>query len=188
MLLLRGATSLPISSLPPILFQYMLLLRGANRRGKVRECTTRFNTCSSCEEQFDVVCSAAGRTRFNTCSSCEEQAFLYQGKSSSSVSIHAPLARSNMRIHQAFSQTLFQYMLLLRGASDCPCKVESSINVSIHAPLARSKRGPRRTQKIYRSFNTCSSCEEQVHARKTPSGLTKFQYMLLLRGAMGGGR
>ena len=55
----------------------------------------------------------------------------------------------------------FQYMLLLRGAT---CRVPGALlqgEVSIHAPLARSNSGSRETEDI--------------------GG--KFQYMLLLRGA-----
>ena len=55
------------------------------------------------------------------------------------VSIHAPLARSN-RLGR---------------------RVQRGLHVSIHAPLARSNRGRGKRRKQIRSFNTCSSCEEQ---------------------------
>ena len=55
--------------------------------------------------------------------------------------------------------------------------------VSIHAPLARSNR--RRTGSVIsiRSFNTCSSCEEQLSRVSVIPVTDMFQYMLLLRGA-----
>ena len=56
-----------------------------------------FNTCSSCEEQHSQCSELCPTDRFNTCSSCEEQ--LSSRSFSvvvSSVSIHAPLARSNV--------------------------------------------------------------------------------------------
>ena len=99
---------------------------------------------------------------------------------------------------------LFQYMLLLRGATTLvfPCALR--MRVSIHAPLARSNRDvkledlpldvsihaplarsyssvpPRRTCSA--SFNTCSSCEEQLQCFPHCCRWW-FQYMLLLRGA-----
>ena len=119
---------------------------------------------------------------FNTCSSCEEQLEVKEGTRINSVSIHAPLARSNLRWCPLPPAGRFQYMLLLRGAT---------------------RRGGRK-QSRGGSFNTCSSCEEQhqrgnhqrrvpvsIHAplaRSNPPRLKRgkkkeFQYMLLLRGA-----
>ena len=120
MLLLRGATRSREKSSRTVTFQYMLLLRGATyqslrtlRRG------VWFNTCSSCEEQLYPTGQIS---RFQT------------------VSIHAPLARSNSIFLSSLSSSLrfntcssceeqlfisfslllifrFQYMLLLRGAT-----------------------------------------------------------------------
>ena len=141
---------------------------------------------------------------FNTCSSCEEQA----------------------GVSESASAVVFQYMLLLRGAISGTGEEQSFLQVSIHAPLARSKcslQQPKLLQTVsihaplarsnasgtlrgyfLRSFNTCSSCEEQlspqncdksgtvsIHAPLARSnaagfvgvGIIKFQYMLLLRGA-----
>ena len=85
-------------------------------------CSVCFNTCSSCEEQHDcpvllfLLCQS-----FNTCSSCEEQPqVLRDSQSPQSVSIHAPLARSNLRLLQVCQRS----------------------TVSIHAPLARSNTMP----------------------------------------------
>ena len=80
-----------------------------------------------------------------------------------------------------------------------------ALMVSIHAPLARSNSTIGRTGRIWRSFNTCSSCEEQhrrdgqghcehcfntcssceeqLEALITTGVTAPFQYMLLLRGA-----
>ena len=101
----------------------------------------RFNTCSSCEEQLRILRKHVGFPRFNTCSSCEEQLQLEEKDKKIAVSIHAPLARSNM---------VFPV---------CPVVDDP---VSIHAPLARSNLRiflPRSSPPS--CFNTCSSCEEQ---------------------------
>ena len=149
---------------------------------------------------------------FNTCSSCEEQPGCHHIQQRRvQVSIHAPLARSNFRLHiSVIYHNLFQYMLLLRGATFIPPNFSSNIPVSIHAPLARSNtigsignkmkivsihaplarsnvkasivthhhsvsihaplaRSNRRFVKMSSaptSFNTCSSCEEQLGTGK----------------------
>ncbi len=122
------------------------------------------------------------------------------------VSIHAPLARSNWSLSSCSPRDAgFQYMLLLRGATFfrlTSCTIRPI--VSIHAPLARSnksfflpffgnvfqymlllrgatrRRAPVRNR---RSFNTCSSCEEQLEKQLNSLSMNTFQYMLLLRGA-----
>ena len=101
MLLLRGATLWSGTARRlHAWFQYMLLLRGATEHPG---CLTRshhgFNTCSSCEEQPHVLPFPFRRI---------------------TVSIHAPLARSNSATIQLETQNQFQYMLLLRGAT-APC-------------------------------------------------------------------
>ena len=98
-----------------------------------------FNTCSSCEEQlsFCAFPDCSGNC-FNTCSSCEEQLVLSQTLSLLTVSIHAPLARSNLAPPMLRRKLRFQYMLLLRGATIDRKIKDSTVPVSIHAPLARS--------------------------------------------------
>ena len=59
----------------------------------------------------------------------------------------------------------FQYMLLLRGATDALQRLDGEFDVSIHAPLARSNLLESDRDKVAFRFNTCSSCEEQ-HARR----------------------
>ena len=186
MLLLRGATPcsfvmdfrgtvsihapLARSNIPSIFarsvspFQYMLLLRGATtgwtrngaaigvsihaplaRSNSLDSSTTTvpcsFNTCSSCEEQLETDCANADFVGgFNTCSSCEEQ-----------------LAG----IQSLTALPLFQYMLLLRGATNIGNADVLGARVSIHAPLARSNTGDIFISMFARCFNTCSSCEEQ---------------------------
>ncbi len=143
-------------------FQYMLLLRGATRtlfsfgwmlnvsihaplaRSNpdvvfIRLDVERFNTCSSCEEQLTSTKLSAGQRRFNTCSSCEEQPTRPHSAPVLRVSIHAPLARSNLN--------RWRYPM--------------RFNVSIHAPLARSNCLSQTDNEAHQSFNTCSSCEEQ---------------------------
>ena len=109
-----------------------------------------------------------------------------------------------MRLRR-LEELLFQYMLLLRGAtskfsapSACPCvsihaplaRSNSSFAlsfqhrvVSIHAPLARSNNVKHDNLCYQTGFNTCSSCEEQLRAIISARWFTPFQYMLLLRGA-----
>ena len=98
MLLLRGATIFAENNAVCRLFQYMLLLRGATcgfrRKQRGSLC---FNTCSSCEEQLALFVVVDLRSSFNTCSSCEEQHF-------------SP--------YKLAADFLFQYMLLLRGATE----------------------------------------------------------------------
>ena len=59
------------------------------------------------------------------------------------VSIHAPLARSNRNTPLKNVRFVFQYMLLLRGAT------------RTYAMWTYTMR-----------FNTCSSCEEQQNTQK----------------------
>ena len=128
-----------ISARSSVPFQYMLLLRGATQIRDTPAAWDGFNTCSSCEEQreptvderlfvwFQYMLLLRGATEtprpeqiiagFNTCSSCEEQLGVHAHICAlKTVSIHAPLARSNRR-----------------GS-----KLEKKSDVSIHAPLARS--------------------------------------------------
>ena len=162
----------------------MLLLRGATSTKERRFTASCFNTCSSCEEQhaffalfflpetFQYMLLLRGATfrrksestttgRFNTCSSCEEQQLDPFRSEGYPVSIHAPLARSNKNGRERGSTREFQYMLLLRGATDRQRRDSRSGDVSIHAPLARSNRGRFRPSTRGSGFNTCSSCEEQ---------------------------
>ena len=105
------------------------------------------------------------------------------------VSIHAPLARSNLSGQTLRSRAWFQYMLLLRGATEYSDAERKERVVSIHAPLARSNKGvlllwtghrfvsihaplARSNGRVLldgassRCFNTCSSCEEQLEQVK----------------------
>ena len=189
-----------------VLFQYMLLLRGATvvRIGNKR---------------FPGVSIHAPLARSNIVGSSGTHFF--------NVSIHAPLARSNLARGYVGNKPEFQYMLLLRGAtryatssmpstgfntcssceeqlhhlprllhhrrfntcSSCEEQRYSNIGnedvpeVSIHAPLARSNANRVLHAAIGSSFNTCSSCEEQRPDKNDNWQALAFQYMLLLRGA-----
>ena len=103
------------------------------------------------------------------------------------VSIHAPLARSNLipqEVHHTFDVSIHAP---LARSNDTGCSGSGPVFVSIHAPLARSNSktetlpGPQKVSihaplarsnlsaaidsKISLRFNTCSSCEEQLLAR-----------------------
>ena len=100
---------------------------------------TCFNTCSSCEEQL---CNRHCRHNccgFNTCSSCEEQ----------------PCESSDRTLNQ-----LFQYMLLLRGATLPKIRVKL-IKCFNTCSSCEEQRRHIRGRKASARFNTCSSCEEQ---------------------------
>ena len=99
-------------------FQYMLLLRGATDAPKRQKALQGFNTCSSCEEQL----------------------ILRDGTSAGDVSIHAPLARSNLAL--TFCTVCFV------GFNTCS-SCEEQLKIKF-------------TFLIQYSFNTCSSCEEQL--------------------------
>ena len=120
MLLLRGATRKRRKTMSITTFQYMLLLRGATAHPSFPSPEKDgFNTCSSCEEQLHrTVVHHVFRV----------------------VSIHAPLARSNRTLTIHVHSLLFQYMLLLRGATTASAVLATFDRVSIHAPLARSNR------------------------------------------------
>ena len=79
---------------------------------------------------------------------------------------------------------MFQYMLLLRGATRAMYQIHSKMVVSIHAPLARSN--------AKRKQLCASSTFQYMLLLRGATGLPDefalmflFQYMLLLRGATG---
>ena len=117
-------------------------LARSNRRAPAGRAALRcFNTCSSCEEQLRT------DARLSFCLGFQYMLLLRGATSpisglfkSGSVSIHAPLARSN----------LIADLVLAR------------FDVSIHAPLARSNVNSISSSGRHSSFNTCSSCEEQL--------------------------
>ena len=146
-----------------------------------------FNTCSSCEEQRENCC-------------CQHQR--------QSVSIHAPLARSNWVETPILTVCGFKRFNTCSSCEEqlAVCsRVAGKQAVSIHAPLARSNICAIANTKKTLCFNTCSSCEEQLEVKEgtrinsvsihaplarsnSPfesivSRKIKFQYMLLLRGA-----
>ena len=164
MLLLRGAT------LPP-------QIRAVHMLVSIHAPLARSNS-SETSETFRTYC-------FNTCSSCEEQLrFPCASSTSQYVSIHAPLARSNVHLHYLTRrQTVSIHAPLARSNFKHPGQRfwhEVSIHaplarsnfpggasggsrgVSIHAPLARSNFSFKGIYFYCHSFNTCSSCEEQL--------------------------
>ena len=165
MLLLRGATK--AFSLQYIfkMFQYMLLLRGATAmRSRVRA-SQRFQYMLLLRGATgDAVRNGLRKHGFNTCSSCEEQlAKKYNGRSKYVVSIHAPLARSNWSTtNNKRIPKMFQYMLLLRGATDNPAGQRTTLEFQYMLLLRGATANP----------------AKELEWRR-------FQYMLLLRGATG---
>ena len=122
MLLLRGATKMKTWRNTPTKFQYMLLLRGATLftfHDNDDETVSIHAPLARSNSTFQVV--PMTNHCFNTCSSCEEQ---------------QKLCGLNL------ASTLFQYMLLLRGATGLYETLNKLLEVSIHAPLARSNSIP----------------------------------------------
>ena len=144
----------------------------------------RFNTCSSCEEQqiffvfrffkfrFQYMLLLRGATRtFKPC--CFAHTFQYmllargatfprlRHSGDGHVSIHAPLARSNLFVDIPDPATAVSiHAPLARSNGDDAIALEWT-NVSIHAPLARSNASLHPRSPPAGCFNTCSSCEEQ---------------------------
>ena len=187
MLLLRGATGGRLIVFAWLVFQYMLLLRGATCNTALISLGNCFNTCSSCEEQPAPIfymsnvavsfntCSSCeeqreGRRgqgllfRFNTCSSCEEQRSAINAYGSAPLFQYMLLLRGATHARQQCTpEPAFQYMLLLRGATSDIAQafyVDSGFNTcsSCEEQLIK-KRLPR----LREGFNTCSSCEEQLY-------------------------
>ena len=121
-----------------------------------------FNTCSSCEEQPGCSGGRAFHFCFNTCSSCEEQlkffsAFLRFLGFNTCSSCEEQLPEAGTLL----TGNVFQYMLLLRGATSIE-KMRQLCNDGFQYMLLL--RGA-------------------THWAGDHSGLCEFQYMLLLRGA-----
>ena len=166
-------------------FQYMLLLRGATRPCMSWAYRRGFNTCSSCEEQLYLLHGSVEIPSFNTCSSCEEQLRGQPNEMTQYMFQYMLLLRGATWFSPVIGprENAFQYMLLLRGATmSRSCKIMVG-DVSIHAPLARSNAVQAGVHQRIQRFNTCSSCEEQHFAEVVKRVISTFQYMLLLRGA-----
>ena len=87
------------------------------------------------------------------------------------VSIHAPLARSNCQFHIfSLSDIWFQYMLLLRGATLRRVTRRPKTLRFQYMLLLRGATPPRSRSSPPSCFNTCSSCEEQLSGRRTKPG------------------
>ena len=191
------------------MFQYMLLLRGATGHASlVNSCIAVSIHAPLARSNKTDESTYRRRTRFNTCSSCEEQppsdGFCYldskfqymlllrgatfprlRHSGDGHVSIHAPLARSNLFVDIPDPATAVSiHAPLARSNGDDASALEWT-NVSIHAPLARSNASLHPRSPPAGCFNTCSSCEEQLAAAGAGTQIQTFQYMLLLRGATG---
>ena len=149
-------------------FQYMLLLRGA--------------TCTlSRIRPPRQVSIHAPLARSNSA----DRAY----PSAQSVSIHAPLARSNSKSSaSAILTTLFQYMLLLRGATKNTLNINVALAVSLHAPLARSNPEHTGYARSKAKFQYMLLLRGATKLRDPRAVTVTFQYMLLLRGATTGWR
>ena len=145
-----------------MLFQYMLLLRGATTKSYLLSSEKCFNTCSSCEEQLAIsgllvrikmsfnTCSSCEEQHvsgyysdyaggFNTCSSCEEQPGRTRSFGNATGFNTCSSCEEQLSTPEIVRTVVrFQYMLLLRGATSLPHVLPKSPRVSIHAPLARS--------------------------------------------------
>ena len=141
----------------------MLLLRGATVFFAVGSILKCFNTCSSCEEQQALSGFLQDAGCFNTCSSCEEQL----GPNSKQLLIRrcfntcSSCEEQPSHNNAGNSQYLFQYMLLLRGATR---------EISLY------KQSGKWFQYMLLLRGATSSSDFLMAPEE-------FQYMLLLRGA-----
>ena len=96
----------------------MLLLRGATGCPPARQMRMCFNTCSSCEEQLagDDEFGVEGAVSIHA-PLARSNVYPEEAETVGAVSIHAPLARSNWKFCKQRHPVQFQYMLLLRGAT-----------------------------------------------------------------------
>ena len=90
------------------------------------------------------------------------------------VSIHAPLARSNLPADFPRNGPDVSIHAPLARSNPSSGSSSGTVAVSIHAPLARSNLKRITSGKRRKSFNTCSSCEEQ------PAGSFALDITLLL--------
>ena len=123
----------------------MLLLRGATTL--VSPCALRMRVsihAPLARSNCGLLYGRFPNTSFNTCSSCEEQ--------QATGGIRQPI-------------TLFQYMLLLRGATSRSVSCFSNAAFQYMLLLRGATTGFRTICMRRRGFNTCSSCEEQPGRR-----------------------
>ena len=120
-------------------------MRGATC-GAFQQCALQqhFNPRSSCEERLAPcpLCQNA-IANFNPRSSCEERHDRLTRLHYSTISIHAPHARSDAMYAGDGMCTTFQSTLLMRGATPAQIHLTSFRQISIHAPHARSDRDQR---------------------------------------------
>ena len=121
-----------------------------------------FNTCSSCEEQRIVERIQHRTPRFNTCSSCEEQLRGFAFARLSKLFQYMLLLRgATVLACDGGAVVWFQYMLLLRGATN-KCSLKGGDKMFQYMLLLRGATIVRfQTVHLRIGFNTCSSCEEQ---------------------------
>ena len=91
------------------------------------------------------------------------------------ISIHAPHARSDhLSRRRRRPQMIFQSTLLMRGATMRHMSSRITGIISIHAPHARSDRRTRSNSITWRYFNPRSSCEERRGVVEVVSSLHRI--------------
>ena len=160
MLLLRGATDMNKNDgCVYYRFQYMLLLRGATTIAQYRAGHAAFQYMLLLRGATRACTARGSRTGFNTCSSCEEQ------------QMHRTRTHDQCRFNTCSSceeQRKPPASVFQRHRFNTCSSCEEQLGT-----VSASGSG----------FNTCSSCEEQPGSASLKSRMTRFQYMLLLRGA-----
>ena len=142
----------------------MLLLRGATYRTDDITLRVSFNTCSSCEEQHAVAGSDGGRGGFNTCSSCEEQLEELISNAKELLFQYMLLLRGATAACAVHSPSKkFQYMLLLRGATVRSAGYDTDLSGFNTCSSCEEQLCQHPPFHEIKSFNTCSSCEEQLY-------------------------
>ena len=139
----------------------MLLLRGATLVVRGLYVRSSFNTCSSCEEQQARASIKGIATSVSIHAPLARSNLDFvSAPAFTPVSIHAPLARSNKNNKQPPQGKEFQYMLLLRGATVFFC-----------------------CWQYFKVFQYMLLLRGATSSVRLSTRCWLFQYMLLLRGA-----
>ena len=164
----------------------MLLLRGATLQERAQSIIMRVSIHAPLARSNNIAIRViALMRRFNTCSSCEEQPGLRSTaeRSTKKFQYMLLLRGATCYIKTTNKSKRFQYMLLLRGATGHYLVAHHPKMFQYMLLLRGATRALTASARILRSFNTCSSCEEQQSSIINNCYQKMFQYMLLLRGA-----
>ncbi len=185
MLLLRGATEARGVYAEGFVVSIHAPLARSNRGlGCLRRGLCRFNTCSSCEEQPVRTVAGISHRRFNTCSSCEEQqGFIAEGVQTIRFNTCSSCEEQRAPQYPVAIPKMFQYMLLLRGATRGGLVMRSP-ELFQYMLLLRGATPQESQWSTESAFQYMLLLRGATLRRNAPTTQqSRFQYMLLLRGA-----